>query len=268
MTAAPDTLDAGGSTAPGAGSAPTVAGDRAGRLGYERGKRLLDLVAATLLLVLTAPLVVAVAVAIAATMGRPVLFRQVRPGRHGEPFELVKFRTMRPADPPAGVLGDRERLTGLGRWLRSTSLDELPTLWNVLRGEMSLVGPRPLLVEYLDRYTPVQARRHEVRPGITGLAQVRGRNELPFPERFRHDVWYVDHRSLGLDLRILVETVGAVLRRRGITAPGSPTAGEFVGTGQLPGQASAPEQDTATVGGGAGPDPSGHRGAPADRSTG
>lgn len=217
-----------------AGPAPSVATVRSGhaatgRAGYELTKRLLDLVVAVVLLLLSAPVMAAVAVAIAVTMGRPVLFRQVRPGRHGELFELVKFRTMHPVDLTAGLVSDRDRLSRLGRWLRATSLDELPTLWNVLRGEMSLVGPRPLLVEYLDRYSPAEARRHEVRPGITGLAQIRGRNELPFAERFRLDVWYVDNRSLALDLRILVETVGAVLCRRGITAPGSPTSPPFLG---------------------------------------
>ncbi|WP_305036041.1 sugar transferase [Micromonospora sp. HM5-17] len=214
------------------GPAPSRPADRAG---YERSKRLLDLVIAVVLLLLAAPVMAVVAVAIAATLGRPVLFRQVRPGRYGELFELVKFRTMRPVDLAAGVVSDRDRLSRLGRWLRSTSLDELPTLWNVVRGEMSLVGPRPLLVEYLDRYTPTEARRHEVRPGITGLAQVRGRNELSFTERFRHDVWYVDNRSLALDLRILVETVSAVLRRRGITAPGCTTSPTFTGSAVVAG---------------------------------
>ena len=197
---------------------------------YDRTKRALDVAVAAVLLVLTSPLMAAVAVAIAATDGRPVLFRQHRPGRHGRLFELVKFRSMRPVDASAGRVDDGDRLTRLGAWLRATSLDELPTLWNVLRGDMSLVGPRPLLVRYLDRYTPTQARRHEVRPGITGLAQVRGRNALTWEEKFTHDVWYVDHRSLRLDLRILVATAGIVLRRDGIAAHGSPTAHEFLGT--------------------------------------
>ncbi|MFC6023005.1 sugar transferase [Plantactinospora solaniradicis] len=230
---------------------------------YDPTKRLLDVVLAILLLVVASPVMLAVAVAVAATLGRPVLFRQVRPGRHGELFELVKFRTMRPVDVARGAVTDRDRLTGLGRRLRATSMDELPTLWNVVRGEMSLVGPRPLLVDYLNRYTPAQARRHEVRPGITGLAQVRGRNAMPFPERFAHDVWYVDNRSLRLDLHILASTVGAVLRRRGITAPGSPTAPEFLGSIELPGQGGAdhdapdgPDDRTASLG-----DLTGSRGA-------
>ncbi|GAB2947543.1 sugar transferase [Micromonospora polyrhachis] len=200
---------------------------------YDRTKRALDIAVAAVLLVLTSPLMAAVAVAIAATDGRPVLFRQHRPGRHGRLFELVKFRSMRPVDAATGRADDGDRLTRLGTWLRATSLDELPTLWNVLRGDMSLVGPRPLLVRYLDRYTPTQARRHEVRPGITGLAQVRGRNALNWEDKFNHDVWYVDHRSLRLDLRILVATAGIVLRRDGISAHGSPTAHEFLGSPEL-----------------------------------
>ena len=209
----------------------------ADRAAYERTKRVLDVLVAALMLVVTSPIMLAIAVVIVATIGRPVLFRQIRPGRHGELFEMVKFRTMRPVDATGGAVSDSERLTPLGRSLRATSLDELPTLWNVVRGEMSLVGPRPLLVEYLDRYTPTEARRHEVRPGITGLAQVRGRNALTWGEKFANDVWYVDHRGLSLDLYILAETVGAVLRRRGITAPGSPTAPEFVGTTEMPDRA-------------------------------
>jgi lipopolysaccharide/colanic/teichoic acid biosynthesis glycosyltransferase len=159
---------------------------------------------------------------VALTLGRPILFRQVRPGWHGRPFPLLKFRTMRPVDRSAGpvadgaaVASDGDRLTAVGRFLRSTSLDELPTLWNVLRGQMSFVGPRPLLVDYLDRYDAVQARRHEVRPGVTGLAQVRGRNALTWEQKFEYDVWYVDHRSPALDLRIIGETVRAV--RGGVT---------------------------------------------------
>jgi lipopolysaccharide/colanic/teichoic acid biosynthesis glycosyltransferase len=190
-------------------------------------KRSIDAVLAGAALVVLAPVLLAVAATVALADGRPVLFRQVRPGRHGTPFVLVKFRTMRVPGVVSGPVGDAERLTRVGRWLRATSLDELPTLWNVVRGDMSLVGPRPLLVEYLDRYTPEQARRHDVRPGVTGLAQVRGRNALDWAERFACDVWYVDHRSLGLDLRILAQTAVAVLGRRGITAPGSATAHEF-----------------------------------------
>ncbi|WP_309227223.1 sugar transferase [Micromonospora thermarum] len=191
---------------------------------------MLDIVAAAVLLVLLAPVMAMVALLVAAGLGRPVLFRQCRAGRHGEPFELVKFRTMRPPDPRRGLVGDADRLTPLGRWLRSTSLDELPTLWNVLRGDMSLVGPRPLLPEYLSRYSASQARRHEVRPGVTGLAQVRGRNGLSWEEKFDLDVEYVETCSLRLDLSILIATVRTVLRREGISAAGVATAPEFLGT--------------------------------------
>jgi lipopolysaccharide/colanic/teichoic acid biosynthesis glycosyltransferase len=192
------------------------------------------------------PVLAAVACAVAHRLGRPVLFRQQRPGRGGRLFTMVKFRTMRPAD--AGctqVIHDAERLSCFGRFLRSTSLDELPTLWNVLRGDMSLVGPRPLLSDYLTRYTRRQARRHEVRPGITGWAQVHGRNALSWEERFDKDVWYVDHQSLGLDLLILWRTIAKVWRREGINQPGQATVTEFLGaegvtdTG-LPVHASAP----------------------------
>ena len=190
-------------------------------------KRVLDVVFAGVVLLLCGPLLVVVALAVAFSLGRPVLFTQERPGRHGVAFRLVKFRTMLDIGP--GRVSDGERLTGLGRALRATSLDELPTLWNVLRGDMSIVGPRPLLVQYLDRYTPEQARRHEVRPGITGLAQVRGRNALCWEDKLALDVWYVDHRSLALDARIVAETVLAVLRRHGISADGEATAPEFLG---------------------------------------
>lgn len=201
-----------------------------GRPGYERTKRVIDVLAAGLGLLLLAPLIAVVALAVALALGRPVLFRQLRAGRHGEVFELVKFRTMLPVDAARGLITDEDRLTPFGRWLRASSLDELPTLWNVLRGDMSLVGPRPLVATYLDRYTPEQARRHEVRPGITGLAQVRGRNALTWEEKFAYDVWYVDHRSFWLDLRILAETPRTVLRRDGISAPGAATVYEFLGT--------------------------------------
>ncbi|MGN9767005.1 sugar transferase [Micromonospora sp. SD12] len=196
----------------------------------ERGKRLLDVTVAIALLVLTAPVLAVVAALVAVGLGRPVLFRQCRAGRHGLPFELVKFRTMRPMDARRGLVTDAERLTPLGRWLRATSLDELPTLWNVLRGDMSLVGPRPLLPEYLTRYSPTQARRHEVRPGVTGLAQVRGRNSLSWEDKLELDVAYVDTRNLRLDLAILGATVWTVLRREGISAKGSATAPEFLGS--------------------------------------
>ena len=194
-------------------------------------KRCLDVAVAAFLLLISAPFLVLVALLIAVTQGRPVLFRQLRPGLRARSFRLAKFRTMTEARDAAGrPLPDAERLTPLGRWLRATSLDELPTLWNVLCGEMSLVGPRPLLMRYLDRYTPEQARRHEVRPGVTGWAQVNGRNELSWEEKFELDVWYVDHRSFLLDLRILARTLLTVLRREGISAEGQATAEEFKGS--------------------------------------
>lgn len=195
--------------------------------GYERAKRALDAVLATTGLVLAAPLAGAVALAVRRDVGAPVLFRQERPGRDGRPFELVKFRTMRAPDASHGRSSDGDRLTALGRWLRSTSLDEIPTLWNVVRGDMSLVGPRPLLMHYLEHYTPEQARRHEVRPGVTGLAQTSGRNALSWDEKFAHDVAYVETRSLRLDIRILARTVVAVVTRRGISAAGDATMPEF-----------------------------------------
>ncbi|AWB91199.1 sugar transferase [Aeromicrobium chenweiae] len=201
------------------------------RTGYDTVKRLLDVVAASLLLVVTLPLQLVVALIVRTRLGRPVLFSQQRPGRDGEVFTLVKFRTMRPAGPGEDVRSDAERLTPAGARLRSLSLDELPTLLNVVRGDMSLVGPRPLLVDYLDRYTLRQARRHEVRPGITGLAQVSGRNALSWDDRLQLDVEYVDRCSLWLDLAILVRTVSAVAGRRGIAERGSATMSEFTGSG-------------------------------------
>jgi lipopolysaccharide/colanic/teichoic acid biosynthesis glycosyltransferase len=177
-------------------------------------KRALDVVGATAGLLILSPVLAAIAVATYAAQGSPIFFRQVRPGRGGRLFSLVKFRTMRPPRPgEVWYLTDDDRITRLGRWLRSSSLDELPELWNVLRGDMSLVGPRPLLVEYLDKYTPEEARRHEVRPGITGWAVVNGRNAIRFRERLRLDVWYVDHQSLWLDLRILARTLVQVVLR-------------------------------------------------------
>lgn len=193
-------------------------------------KRLFDLLLSIgLLLALALPLLLLWAL-VRRKLGSPVLFRQVRPGLHGQPFMMVKFRTMtdeRGAD--GELLPDARRLTSFGRFLRATSLDELPELWNVLRGEMSLVGPRPLLMEYLPLYSPEQARRHEVRPGITGWAQVNGRNALSWEERFKLDVWYVDHRSLWLDLRILWLTVRKVIVREGISARGEATMPRFTG---------------------------------------
>ncbi|GIJ27869.1 sugar transferase [Micromonospora qiuiae] len=191
-------------------------------------KRFVDVVLAAALLLLTAPVMVVVAAAVAVGLGRPVLFRQCRIGLHERPFELVKFRTMR--EPHGDLISDADRLTPLGRWLRATSLDELPTFWNVLRGDMSLVGPRPLLPQYLSRYSPTQARRHLVRPGVTGLAQVRGRNSLDWDDRLALDVEYVERRSFRLDLSILVATVGTTLRRDGICAEGHATAPEFLGS--------------------------------------
>jgi sugar transferase EpsL len=195
------------------------------------GKRALDLVAASLGIVLLLPLAACVAALIWCVLGSPVLFRQRRPGLHGVPFTLIKFRSMADGYDSSGrVLPDSERLTTLGRWLRGASLDEIPELWNVVTGEMSLVGPRPLLMKYLPLYTPEQARRHDVRPGITGLAQVSGRNGLTWDERFALDVAYVEHCSLGLDLTILARTAHAVLSRRGIVQPGRATVDDFQGS--------------------------------------
>ena len=185
---------------------------------------------AILVCVVFAPVWVSAAVAVRLVLGRPVIFRQERPGLAGDPFTLVKFRTMRHLDSSRGPEPDGDRLTPLGRFLRATSIDELPALWNVVQGDMSLVGPRPLLMEYLDRYTPEQARRHEVKPGITGWAQVNGRNALSWDEKLALDVWYVDNRSLRLDLVILWRTVQSVLRRSGINADGHATMPEFLGS--------------------------------------
>jgi lipopolysaccharide/colanic/teichoic acid biosynthesis glycosyltransferase len=191
-------------------------------------KRTVDIVGATLLLVLLSPVFAMVAVAVRLLMGSPVLFRQVRPGRSGRPFTMLKFRTMTERrDANGDLLPDAARLTRLGRFLRRTSLDELPELVNVLAGEMSLVGPRPLLMEYLPRYTPEQMRRHEARPGITGWTQVNGRNALTWEEKFALDVWYVDHRSFRLDLEILGRTARQVLTGRGVSAAGHATTVKF-----------------------------------------
>lgn len=199
--------------------------------GYDIARRLFDVAASAAALAVTAPIAIPTAAAIRLTMGSPVLFRQVRPGKDGEPFELLKFRTMRNLKPGESMLAtDGERITWLGRLLRETSLDELPTFINVLRGEMSVVGPRPLLMRYLDRYTPRQARRHEVKPGITGLAAIRGRNALTWEERFEYDVQYVEEQSIWLDVKIIAETIWIVLRREGITAQGEATMYEFMGT--------------------------------------
>jgi lipopolysaccharide/colanic/teichoic acid biosynthesis glycosyltransferase len=193
-------------------------------------KRLFDLLASAMgLLILAVPLAL-LAWQVRRKLGSPVLFSQVRPGLHGRPFRMVKFRTMTDErDASGALLPDAQRLTPFGRFLRASSLDELPELWNVLRGEMSLVGPRPLLMEYLSLYSPEQARRHEVRPGITGWAQVNGRNAISWPDKFALDVWYLDHRSLWLDFRILWLTVRKVLVRDGISAAGEATMPKFEG---------------------------------------
>jgi sugar transferase EpsL len=200
-------------------------------IGYRRVKRLLDVAGAILGLAICALPMLLIALAIRMRLGSPVIYRQQRPGLHGQPFTLLKFRTMTDArDADGHLLPDAERLTRLGRFLRRTSLDELPELINVLRGEMSLVGPRPLLMQYLERYTPQQARRHEVRPGLTGWAQINGRNAISWEQKFALDVWYVDHQSLWLDVKILFWTVGRVLRREGINQAGQATINEFMGT--------------------------------------
>jgi lipopolysaccharide/colanic/teichoic acid biosynthesis glycosyltransferase len=205
-------------------------------------KRAADALFAAIGLAVLCPLLGAVALLIRATMGGPVLFRQVRPGKYKRPFTLLKFRTMSDTRDSRGrPLSDGERLTKMGAFLRACSLDELPQLWNVLRGDMSLVGPRPLLMQYLGRYTPEQSRRHEVLPGITGWAQINGRNALSWQEKFALDTWYVDHWSLGLDVRILTLTAWRVLRREGISSLGHTTMPEFMGV-------EASEQDCSSDG--------------------
>jgi lipopolysaccharide/colanic/teichoic acid biosynthesis glycosyltransferase len=195
----------------------------------DRVKRGLDVIVSAVGLILSMPVQALVATLVRTRLGAPALFRQERPGKEGRIFTIVKFRTMLEPDAEAGLVSDTDRLTQLGAVLRSTSLDELPTLWNVLRGDMSLVGPRPLLPQYLDRYSPEQRRRHDVRPGITGLAQVSGRNSLSWNEKLDLDLQYVQQRSMALDLRVLVTTVAQVLRRRGISADGEVTMPEFLG---------------------------------------
>ncbi|MFE2008527.1 sugar transferase [Pseudomonas guariconensis] len=195
-------------------------------------KRLLDFIAAGLALLLLSPIIALVAWKVRRNLGTPVLFRQQRPGRDGKPFEMVKFRTMRDAvDAQGQVLPDTQRMTPLGSFLRASSLDELPELWNVLKGEMSLVGPRPLLMEYLPLYSPEQYRRHEVRPGVTGWAQINGRNALSWEEKFKLDVWYVENRSFWLDLKILFLTIKKVVKKDGISADGEVTMSKFTGNG-------------------------------------
>jgi lipopolysaccharide/colanic/teichoic acid biosynthesis glycosyltransferase len=209
-----------------------MSGSRWGRSAF---KRFADMVIASVALVLASPILLLLAIRIRCTLGSPVLFKQVRPGRGGASFTLLKFRTMRDVVGSDGrPLPDADRITPFGQWLRSTSLDELPELINVLRGDMSIVGPRPLLMEYLPLYSPDQARRHEVRPGITGWAQVNGRNLVDWPERFRLDVWYVDNGSLKLDLKILWLTLKKVVAREGISQKGEATMTAFKGSADVP----------------------------------
>ena len=211
---------------------PVTMPDRA----FCAAKRAIDVVGASVALTLAAPLMLGVAGLIGWQLGRPVLFRQRRAGKHGAPFTIYKFRTMRDARAPDGtILPDAERLSGLGRFLRASSIDELPELFNVLAGTMSLVGPRPLLEEYVQRYSPDQARRLSVQPGITGWAQVNGRNALTWDEKFAHDIWYVDRQSIWLDLRILAKTVAIVLTGSGISHSGDATMPVFMGTSQTAG---------------------------------
>lgn len=193
-------------------------------------KRIFDFSLSAIAIILLCPIFLIVAWKIRCKLGSPILFRQVRPGLHGIPFEMIKFRTMRDAlDAEAQPLPDAERMTAFGSFLRSSSLDELPELWNVLRGDMSLVGPRPLLIEYLPLYSPEQYRRHDVRPGVTGWAQINGRNALGWEKKFKLDMWYVDNQSLWLDIKILFLTVKKVLMRDGISAEGEVTMAKFKG---------------------------------------
>ena len=194
-------------------------------------KRILDLVISILGVLILSPLMISLAIIVGVLFGMPIIFRQKRPGYHGKPFMVYKFRTMKNIfDENDHLLPDSQRMTRFGHFLRSTSLDELPELFNVIKGEMSIVGPRPLLMQYLERYSPEQARRHEVLPGITGWAQINGRNALTWEEKFKLDVWYVDHWSFGLDIKILFISVIKVLQREGISQPGQATAEEFMGT--------------------------------------
>lgn len=194
-------------------------------------KRVIDLLLTILLSLFLLPMLFVLVLVIRWRLGSPVLFRQQRPGLHGKPFIIYKFRTMTNATDEAGrLLPDSERLTAFGKFLRSTSFDELPELWNVLRGDMSLVGPRPLLMQYLERYTPEQMRRHDMKPGITGWAQIHGRNAISWEEKFALDVWYVDHQSFWLDVKILARTIWKVVYREGISQQGEATMQEFQGT--------------------------------------
>lgn len=193
-------------------------------------KRVLDILISILALLCLAPVLALIALLVWTKLGTPILFRQLRPGLHGKPFRMIKFRSMTNArDASGNLLPDGERLTAFGRWLRSSSLDELPEIWNILKGDMSWVGPRPLLMSYLPLYSQRQSRRHEVRPGITGWAQINGRNSVDWPERFELDVWYVENRSLWLDMRIFFATVLKVFKREGIAAAGEATMQPFQG---------------------------------------
>lgn len=194
-------------------------------------KRLLDIIIASIALILLSPLYFYVAHKVKKNLGSPVLFRQVRPGLHGKPFEMIKFRSMKDAvDAQGNLLPDSERLTPFGKMLRSTSLDEMPELWNVIKGDMSIVGPRPLLMEYLPLYSPEQAKRHDVRPGMTGHAQVNGRNAIGWEEKFKLDTWYVENQSVWLDFKIMFKTVHKVLAKDDISAEGEATMTKFTGT--------------------------------------
>jgi len=218
---------------------------------YRRfGKRLFDLTVAVPGSIVALPIIALTALIVRMNLGSGILFRQERPGLHGKPFTVLKFRTMLDSrDAEGHLLSDAQRLTATGRMLRALSLDELPQLWNVLRGDVSLVGPRPLLMQYLVRYTPEQARRHEVRPGITGWAQINGRNAISWDEKFRLDVWYVDHVSFWLDVKILIRTVAYVLHRKDIRASGHATMPEFMGVSAIssPGPAKSALESPATM---------------------
>jgi sugar transferase EpsL len=195
------------------------------------GKSIYDFIIAMVMLILLSPLFVFLSICVRCLIGKPVFFKQRRPGLDGHPFVMAKFRTMtNDKDSTGNYLPDGDRITAFGRFLRNASLDELPELFNVLKGHMSIVGPRPLLMRYLDRYSPEQARRHEVKPGLTGWAQVNGRNAISWEEKFKLDVWYVDNQSLWLDLKIIALTIGKVLRREGISQAGEATMHEFMGT--------------------------------------
>lgn len=197
---------------------------------FDLAKRVADVLVSASSLIILSPILGATALSVRVKLGRPIFFRQERPGRNGTPFKMVKFRTMLQEDPTKGLMTNEDRMTNFGKKLRSTSLDELPTLWNVLVGDMSLIGPRPLLMRYLPLYTEQQARRHEVRPGITGLAQASGRNGISWERRFELDVKYVEERSIMLDLEIVAKTISGVLRREGITTPGFVVGSPFQGT--------------------------------------